>query len=93
MGTGLALGRINVSSIDVQPEGTVLASSVVRFSDNPLYSSPDNILWVCDISDKNNIFEIIATNGDDRYGGYWDMGQASGNPNVYGTLFKKSGCV
>ncbi len=91
MGTGLALGRINVSSIDVQPEGTVLASSVVRFSDNPLYSSPDNILWVCDISDKNNIFEIIATNGDDRYGGYWDMGQASGNPNVYGTLFKKVG--
>lgn len=90
-GTGIGLGRINLSSVELQPVGTVLASSVVRFSDNPRYNSPDDILWVCDISDANNIFEIIATNGDDRSSGFWDMGQASGNPNVFGTWFNYVG--
>ncbi|MGX5028956.1 fimbrial protein [Enterobacter asburiae] len=90
-GVGIGLGHINVSSVDIQPVGTVLASSVVNFSDNPRYKGPDSVLWVCDISDVNNIYEIIATNGDDRSGGYWDMGMADGNPNVYGTWFNYVG--
>ncbi|HFZ8996647.1 TPA: fimbrial protein [Citrobacter freundii] len=91
LGTGLALGRINVTSSQIQPAGTVLASSVVRFSDNPLYRGPDQVLWVCDLSDANNIFEIIATNGDDRNSGFWDLGAEEGIPNVFATYFKYVG--
>lgn len=91
-GVGIGLGNINVTSSDIQPPGTVLASTVFNFSDNPRYKGPDSILYVCDITDVNNIYEVIATNGDDRNGGYWDMGGIyDGNPNVYGTWFRYVG--
>lgn len=91
LGVGIGLGNINLTSVDIQPVGTVLASTVFNFSDNALYKGPDSVLYVCDISDANNIYEVIATNGDDRSGGYWDMGMADGNPNVYGTWFNYVG--
>lgn len=90
-GVGIGLGNINVTSSDIQPPGTVLASAMVNFSDNPRYKGPDSVLYVCDITDVNNIYEIIATNGDDRSSGFWDMGAADGNPNVYGTWFNYVG--
>lgn len=86
-GLSLAMGTINVSSLEIQPVGSPLGSNIVNFSQNPRYTSPDNVLWVCDIADKNNIFEIIATNGDDRNGGFFDLGSIDGYPNYYGTLF------
>jgi type 1 fimbria pilin len=82
------MGTINVSSLEIQPVGSPLGSNIVNFSQNPRYTSPDNVLWVCDIADKDNIFEIIATNGDDRNGGFFDLGSIDGYPNYYGTLFE-----
>lgn len=87
-GLSLAMGTINVSSLEIQPVGSPLGSNIVNFSQNPRYTSPDNVLWVCDIADKDNIFEIIATNGDDRNGGFFDLGSIDGYPNYYGTLFE-----
>ncbi|APG20674.1 hypothetical protein Y71_27000 [Kosakonia radicincitans DSM 16656] len=86
-GLGLSLGTVNVSSLAIHPIGSPLGSSIVSFASNPRYKGPDSVLWVCDIADKNNIFEIIATNGDDRNGGFFDLGAADGYPNYYGTLF------
>ncbi|WLI76566.1 fimbrial protein [Kosakonia sp. H02] len=90
-GVGLGLGTVNVSSLAIHPVGTPLGASVVTFANNPRYKGPDSVLWVCDIADKNNIFEIIATNGDDRNGGFFDLGAADGYPNYYGTLFSHVG--
>jgi len=87
-GLSLAMGTINVSSLEIQPVGSPLGSNIVNFSQNPRYTSPDNVLWVCDIADKDNIFEIIATNGDDRNGGFFDLGSIDSYPNYYGTLFE-----
>lgn len=73
-GVGIGLGNINLTSVDIQPVGTVLASTVFNFSDNALYKGPDSVLYVCDITDANNIYEVIMTNGDDRSGdtGIWE---------------------
>ncbi len=87
LGLGLSLGTVNITSLAIQPVGSPLGSNTVVFANNPRYKSPDDILWVCDIADVNNIFEIIATNGDDRNGGFFDLGAADGYPHYYGTLF------
>lgn len=91
-GVGLALGTINITNNKVQPVGSLLASNVVRFSDNPRFKKgPDSILWVCDRADVNNIYEIIATNGNDRNGGHFEVGSFDGYPNYYATLFRNVG--
>ena len=36
------------------------------------------------------IYEVFATNGDDRVGGYYDLGAQDGNPNYYATYFPTS---
>lgn len=83
-GVGIGLGRINLSGTDIQPPGTLLASAVFRFSDNSRYTGPEHLLFECDIADKNNIYEVVATNGDDKAGGYY---AASGFPGYYVTAF------
>lgn len=90
-GRGLSLGTVNITGLSIQPVGSPLGSSIVSFVSNPRYKGPDSVLWVCDIADKNNIFEIIATNGDDRNGGFFDLGAADGYPGCYGTLFSYVG--
>ncbi|WP_342322838.1 fimbrial protein [Kosakonia sp. BYX6] len=90
-GVGLGLGTVNVSSLAIHPVGTPLGANIVTFANNPRYRGPESILWVCDIADKNNIFEIISTNGDDRNGGFFDLGAADGYPNYYSTLFSHVG--
>ncbi|MDN2488271.1 fimbrial protein [Kosakonia sacchari] len=87
-GLSLAMGTVNVSSLEIQPIGSPLGSNIVTFSQNPRYKGPDSVLWVCDIADQNNIFEIIATNGDDRNSGFFDLGKTDGYPDFYGTLFE-----
>ncbi|UXY10874.1 fimbrial protein [Kosakonia sp. ML.JS2a] len=88
-GVSLALGTINITNSAVQPVGSPLAANVVNFYDNPRYTKgPESIMWVCDIADKNNIYEIIATNGNDRNGGFFDIGAFDGYPNYYATLFR-----
>ncbi|CAI8756873.1 hypothetical protein E0L21_21055 [Kosakonia quasisacchari] len=86
-GVSLALGTVNLSSLELQPIGSPLGSSIVTFADNPRYKGPDSVLWVCDIADRNNIFEIIATNGDERNGGFFELGASEGYPGYYGTYF------
>lgn len=86
-GMGLALGNVNITSNYLQPVGTPLGSSVVNFTSGVRYSNPDKVLYECDISDANQIYEEFATNGDDRVGGFFDLGKADGNDNYYATYF------
>lgn len=40
----------------------------------------------CDASDLPNIHFLVAINGDDRTGGYYNIGDVDGLTNVYATL-------
>lgn len=86
-GVGTALGRINLTSTYLQPVGTPLGSSVFNFTSGTRYPDPNKVLYECDVSDVGQIFEVFATNGDDRVGGYFDLGAIDGNPNYYATYF------
>lgn len=86
-GVGMGLGRINMTSAYLQPAGTPLGSSVFNFTSGVRYPDPNKVLYQCDTSDVGQIFEVFATNGDDRVGGYFDVGAFDGHPNYFATYF------
>ncbi len=65
-----------------QPAGTVLARSVFRVVPSVANNNPDRVLYECDLADKDQLFEVFATNGDSNVGGAWDMGD-----NYFQTYF------
>lgn len=86
-GVGTALGRVNLTSTYLQPIGTPLGTSVFDLTSGTRYPDPNKVLYECDAGDVGQIYEVFATNGDDRVGGYYDLGARDGNPNYYATYF------
>ena len=90
--TQITFGRINLSSTYLQPVGTTLGSTIVDNATAPGLNS-ETVLWECDLADKNELYELFATNGDDRIGGYWEIGNGAGTttndglPGYYATYF------
>lgn len=89
-GVGTALGRVNLTSTYLQPVGTPLGASVFDLTSGTRYPDPNKVLYECDAGDAGQIYEVFATNGDDRVGGYYDLGARDGNPNYYATYFPTS---
>ena len=73
----ISIGRISLTSAHLQPVGSSLGSALVSASNAPGLSA-ETVLWQCDLKDKNQIFELFATNGADRVGGYWEVGAGAG---------------
>ncbi|MFW8695782.1 hypothetical protein, partial [Mesorhizobium japonicum] len=69
----IAIGRISLSSTHLQPVGASLGSTLVSAASAPGLSA-ETLLWQCDLQDKNQIYELFATNGADRVGGHWEIG-------------------
>lgn len=86
-GVGIGLGRVNLTSAYLQPVGTPLGSSTFNLTSGVRYSDPDQVLYQCAASDAGSIYEVFATNGDDRVGGYYDLGATDGYPNYFATYF------
>lgn len=86
-GVGTALGKVNLTSAYLQQVGTPLGTSIFSFSNSATFPDPNRVLYECDVTDIGNIFEVFATNGDDRLGGYYDLGKIDGNPDYYATAF------
>lgn len=84
-GLGLGLGKINITDNYLQPVGTPLGSSVVNFTTATRYPDPNKVLYQCDLADKDDIYEVFATNGDDRVGGYYEQGTNDGYQGYYAT--------
>lgn len=82
----LNFGRVNLTSVHLQPVGTPLGTVVVSPASAPGLNS-ETVMWECDLSDADDLHELFATNGDDRVGGFWDIGTADGLPNYYATWF------
>jgi len=82
----LRFGRINITSTILQPVGTILGSTVAT-AGNAVGINDETVLWRCDLADKDQLYEVFSTNGDDRVGGYWDIGAKDGLPDYYQTWF------
>lgn len=85
-------GTVNLASAYLQPVGTLLSSIVVpptNFTYNNVTAS--SVLWICDVTDLPNMQFLVATNGDDRVGGFYDLGATDGIPDTYATYFQYVG--
>ncbi|WP_114239288.1 fimbrial protein [Dyella sp. C9] len=84
----IVFGNINLTDTYLQPAGTLLASVVVPPT-SYVYggASGSTVLWTCAATDLPNIYFLVATNGDDRLGGHYDIGGPDGLTGVYATWF------
>lgn len=88
----IPFGKVNLNDTYLQPVGTLLASVVVPPT-NYTYggANASSVLWECDKSDLDSIYFLVATNGDDRVGGFYDIGNKDGMKDVYATWFAYTG--
>ncbi len=84
----IPFGKVNLFDTYFSPVGSLLGSVTVP-STNYTFGSATaaTVLWTCDQSDLPNIYFLIATNGDDRIGGFYDIGKPDGLSDVYATYF------
>ena len=88
----ITFGRVNLTSTYLQPVGTTLGSTITDGATGVGLNS-ETVLWECDLADKDQLYELFATNGDDRLGGYWEIGNGAGTaindgmPGYYATYF------
>lgn len=84
----IPFGKINLTDTYLQPVGTQLASVVVPPTNYTTGgANGDSVLWECDAADLPYIYFLVATNGDDRVGGFYDIGGIDGLSDVYATWF------
>ncbi len=79
-------GRINLASTAIQPVGTMLGSAVASAAEASGING-DTLLWSCDLADAGEIYEVFSTNGDDRVGGFAEIGAQDGLSGFYRTWF------
>ncbi|TCM60043.1 fimbrial protein [Acinetobacter calcoaceticus] len=85
-------GPINMHSQYLQPAGSVLGSLVVPPTAYTYGGANANsVLWICDEADLPYIHFLVANNGDDRVGGFWETGALDGLSNVYATVWEYVG--
>lgn len=85
---------INVAGDIIQPNGTLLTSAYshpAQYGQRAGYN-PEDVLFRCAPIDEDQIFEVFATNGDNAYGGMFDIsGVTAGVTGVYRTVFRNIG--
>ena len=89
--TGINYGTINVASPYLQPAGSVIAHTVIQSPTLPNATNPDQALWTCDKADLPDIYFMVATNGDEPWGGHIDIGGPDGLSDVYATWWQYVG--
>lgn len=86
----LNLPIVNISDTAFQPNGTMLASSIVPFITYGQRGGydPEQVLYRCDAADENEIFEYYSVNADNAYSGMYEDGVADGVNRGYATYIK-----
>ncbi|MCU4413023.1 fimbrial protein [Acinetobacter sp. WU_MDCI_Axc73] len=88
----IRFGTINLTSVYLQPVGSLLARTAVPPTDYTYGgATAASVLWECDLEDLPNIYFLVATNGDDYVGGRQDLGVIDGIPDVFGTYWRYVG--
>lgn len=69
---------INVTDASFQPDGTLIASSVVQFSQYGYRTGydPERVFYRCEPGDA--VFEMFSTNADNLFSGWWSGGDTAG---------------
>lgn len=84
----IPFGKINLTDTYFMPVGSQIASVVVPPTNYTHGGSTANtVFWECDAADLPNIYFLVSTNGDDRIGGFYDIGAVDGLEDVYATWF------
>lgn len=84
----IPFGKINLYDTYFYPVGSQLGSIVVPPTNyTSTGASASTVLWTCDAADAGSIYFLVATNGDDRVGGFYDIGTTDGLTDVYATFF------
>lgn len=85
----IPFGKVNLYDTYFSPVGSLLGSVIVPPTNyNYRGSTASTILWTCDATDLSNIYFLVATNGDNVFGGYDDLGPQDGlGVGIYGTKF------
>jgi hypothetical protein len=84
----ITFGKINLIDTYFAPVGTLIATTVTPPTNYTTGgASGASVLWECDRADLASIYFLVATNGDDRVGGYYDIGANDNLTNVYATWF------
>ncbi|HGJ5866732.1 fimbrial protein [Arsenophonus nasoniae] len=80
----MLFGRVNLTDTYFQPVGSLLASIVVPPTAYTFGgANASSVLWICDEADLPQLYFLVATNGDDRVGGFHETGLIDGLPGVY----------
>ena len=88
----IIFGKVNLPSTHLLPAGSVIDTKVIPPTAYTYGgANAESLLWTCDKTDLDQIYFLAATNGDDRVGGYWDLGAADGLKDVYATYFANIG--
>lgn len=87
--TPLEFGKINLTSAYLQPVGSIVGHLVVP--PNHRGAPLSTVLWTCDESDLPNIYFLVATNGDEPFGGHVETGALDGLSGVYATWWRYIG--
>ncbi|EFC5412881.1 fimbrial protein [Escherichia coli] len=84
----IEFGKINLTDTYFAPVGSLLATTVVPSTNYTSGgASGSSVLWECDATDLPNIYFLVATNGDDRVGGFHNAGGPDALSDVYATWF------
>ncbi|EMH4164726.1 fimbrial protein [Pluralibacter gergoviae] len=84
----IPFGKVNLTDTHLVPVGSLLASVVVPPTNfNAGKATAATVLWECDEADLSSIYFLVATNGDDRVGGFYELGSVDGLSDVYATWF------
>ncbi|XXD10857.1 fimbrial protein [Klebsiella sp. R445] len=84
----IPFGKINLTDAYFLPPGSHIATVVVPPTNYTTGGATgSSVLWECDATDLPGIYFLVATNGDDRVGGYYDIGGPDGLTDVYATYF------
>ena len=85
----LDFGTLNLSSAYLQPIGTVLGHIVIPTTHRSV--APATTIWTCDEADLPNIYFLVATNGDEPFGGHVETGTIDNLADVYATWWQYVG--
>ncbi|WP_049621703.1 fimbrial protein [Frateuria defendens] len=84
----LKFGNVNLASAYLQPVHTLLATATASASGFTGWSD-ETVIWRCLKSDADALYLLVATNGDDRVGGYWY--DQDDNRYIFATQFRYVG--
>lgn len=66
----IKFGNVNLASTYLQPVHTLLGTATANASGVTGWNE-ETVIWRCLKSDADSLYLLVATNGDDRVGGYW----------------------